>query len=210
MYNECEDFYQVAASGKCPPHDVVVTNPPYSADHVDRLLRFCRSNGKPFLLLMPNYFAAKPYYETALGGGGGGGGSGSGSGGGGGSGGGSGGGGSGSMLYLYPRKRYSYWTPTGMRADDKVQKQHKGAGGNRTSPFVSFWYVDLAPALPQRALQARWHTWQGARRSANSTAASGVGGGGGGGGGAGDSASSAVLCLLADMPHGVCPRRGGR
>ena len=47
---------------------MVLTNPPYSGDHVERLLRFCRSNGKPFLLLMPNYFIAKPYYGEALGG----------------------------------------------------------------------------------------------------------------------------------------------
>lgn len=28
-----------------PQHDVLLTNPPYSGDHVERLLRFCRSSG---------------------------------------------------------------------------------------------------------------------------------------------------------------------
>ena len=68
------------------------------------------------------------------------------------------------MLYLCPRKRYAYWTPKGLRKDDKVQKHHKGAGGNRTSPFISFWFVDLAPALPSRQLQ-QWWTERGGLRA---------------------------------------------
>ena len=39
-----------------PLHDVVVTNPPYTGDHVERLLRFLLANGKPLFVLMPNYF----------------------------------------------------------------------------------------------------------------------------------------------------------
>eukprot|EP00928_Gymnodinium_smaydae_P056759 TRINITY_DN40087_c0_g1_i1.p1 TRINITY_DN40087_c0_g1~~TRINITY_DN40087_c0_g1_i1.p1 ORF type:complete len:453 (+),score=64.08 TRINITY_DN40087_c0_g1_i1:53-1411(+) len=135
VYNKCEDFYEVARQKREPPHDVVVTNPPYSGDHVEKLLRWCRSNGRPFLLLMPNYFCFKPYYENALGG---------------------------SpafqtVLYLYPRKRYVYWTPKGLRATDKVQAQHSTAAGNRTSPFVSFWYIDLQPAVKSRELLNFWH-----------------------------------------------------
>lgn len=30
VYNRCEDFYAVAAAGKTPEFDVVVTNPPFS------------------------------------------------------------------------------------------------------------------------------------------------------------------------------------
>ena len=135
VYNKCEDFYAVVEAGEVPPHDVVVTNPPYSGEHVDKLLRFCRTNGKPFLLLMPNYFCAKPYYTTALGGGE----------------------AADSMLYLCPKKRYNYWTPKGLRNSEKVQGQHKGAGGAfRTSPFVSFWYLDLAPVVPTKALSKWW------------------------------------------------------
>ena len=33
--------------GRVPAHDVLVTNPPYSGDHVERLLRWCRGNGRP-------------------------------------------------------------------------------------------------------------------------------------------------------------------
>jgi hypothetical protein len=74
VYNRNEDFYAVVSSGRVPPvamhsasallrakhrsnqhariqHDVVVTNPPYSVDHVERLLCFLASDKKPFLLL---------------------------------------------------------------------------------------------------------------------------------------------------------------
>eukprot|EP00913_Durusdinium_trenchii_P033973 g31800.t1 len=62
------DFYAVVKEGRVPAHDVLLTNPPYSGDHVEQLLQFCRSNGKPFLLLMPNYFCVKDFYQDALGG----------------------------------------------------------------------------------------------------------------------------------------------
>lgn len=89
VYNKCEDFYAVVEQGAVPSHDVVVTNPPYSGDHVEKLLRWCRSNRKPFLLLMPSYFATKPYYGEALED-------------------------SSQMLYLFPRKRCSVGMETGV------------------------------------------------------------------------------------------------
>jgi hypothetical protein len=47
------------AEGRVPPHDVVVTNPPYSQPHPQRLLAFLASNAKPWLALMPNWVYAK-------------------------------------------------------------------------------------------------------------------------------------------------------
>lgn len=68
--NRCEDFYATIAEGCVPAHDVVVTNPPYSADHMERILRFCsQQNGTtPWLVLMPHFVYTKNYYENALGG----------------------------------------------------------------------------------------------------------------------------------------------
>jgi len=54
VHNANEDFYAVIASGCLPEHDVLVTNPPYTADHVERFLRFAVDNGKPWLLLVPD------------------------------------------------------------------------------------------------------------------------------------------------------------
>lgn len=59
VYNRCEDLYAVMAAGKVPDHDVLVTNPPYSGDHVECLLRLLAgpNRGKPFCLLIHNHFA---------------------------------------------------------------------------------------------------------------------------------------------------------
>ena len=62
VYNECEDFYAAAEAGTCPPHDVVVTNPPYSEGHVAKLLDFCVANAAPFMLLVPDHVGATKKY----------------------------------------------------------------------------------------------------------------------------------------------------
>ena len=59
VHNENEDFYAVLGAGRLPRFDVVVTNPPYSADHPSRLLEFCVASGRPWLALMPNWVSAR-------------------------------------------------------------------------------------------------------------------------------------------------------
>jgi len=116
VYNKCEDFYAVVEAGQVPPHDVVVTNPPYSGDHVEEIIRFCCKQAKPWLLLLPNYVYRKDFFEPALR--------------------------SGARpvmpFYIAPTQRYYYWSPKGLsRSNPKVR------GDGRTSPFVSFWYCHL-------------------------------------------------------------------
>ena len=55
VYNECEDFYGLLREGRVPPHDVLVTNPPYSEIHIQRLLLFCRGHDKAYFLLLPDF-----------------------------------------------------------------------------------------------------------------------------------------------------------
>ena len=47
-----------------------MTNPPYSADHVEKCLTFAAANlaehGRPYFLLLPSYVIHKPYYVDAL------------------------------------------------------------------------------------------------------------------------------------------------
>ncbi|GBG32671.1 Protein FAM173B [Hondaea fermentalgiana] len=107
VYNKCEDFY----TSETPEHDVLVTNPPYSFDHVERLLDFTAKNKKPALLLMPNYVCGKSYFDQSQFDG-----------------------------FLVPHKRYNYWTPKGLRPKERLQN-HVSALGVRTSPFISFWYI---------------------------------------------------------------------
>lgn len=146
VYNRNEDFYAAAASGQTPPFDVLLTNPPYSADHPERLLSFCTASRRPWLMLCPNWVYERPYFTRLLRAGNGGGGP-------------SGGASrrraesgvgdphaSPAVFFLVPRKRYHYWTPRGRRTDleagtgkAKTHGHTNAALGVRTSPFISFW-----------------------------------------------------------------------
>lgn len=175
VINRNEDFYKVIEENRVPEHDVLVTNPPYSADHIERCVTFAAENlaayGRPYMLLLPSYVIHKDYYLPALL-----------------TGGSRGkdkakelemnkasakdsddddddenggmkihGGSKGRAqilpFYIAPKKRYYYWTPKAMvkaRAANKGQAEesakarrkrtHIGALGERTSPFLSFWY----------------------------------------------------------------------
>ena len=134
VYNANEDFYAAIGDNKVPLHDVVVTNPPYSSDHPKRLLDFLRSNGKPWLALMPCWVSSKDYFEAAVNGQ--------------------------HCAFILPKKRYHYWTPRGRRADiaaggtkARTHSHTNAALGARTSPFVSMWYCGGLPEAVRGKLQ---------------------------------------------------------
>ena len=63
VYNRKEDFYHMKDTKQTPNYDLLMTNPPYSLDHMDRLLNYCVNEmTKPFCLLLPNYVYMKEYY----------------------------------------------------------------------------------------------------------------------------------------------------
>ena len=94
-----------------PPHDVLLTNPPYSVDHMERLFTFCAKHDKPWLLLVPSYVHQKACFQQA-----------------------GVGGSSNRPFFVVPKKRYNYWSPKGAgRGNPKVRKD------GRTSPFVTLW-----------------------------------------------------------------------
>lgn len=66
VYNRDEDCYAVWAAGRTPAFDVLLTNPPFSGDHMLRALRFAATCGKPFLLLLPNFVCYKKSYDTVV------------------------------------------------------------------------------------------------------------------------------------------------
>ena len=67
VQHEKRDFYADIRNGTVPKYDTLVTNPPYSEDHKERCIEYAveslRREGKPFLLLMPNYVALKEYWR---------------------------------------------------------------------------------------------------------------------------------------------------
>eukprot|EP01043_Picozoa_sp_COSAG02_P061170 COSAG02_NODE_8159_length_2685_cov_18.595901_2_plen_396_part_00 len=142
VYNTNEDFYAVAAAGAVPPHDVVVTNPPYTGNHVERLLTFLATNSKPLCILMPNYFAddgtgtgqgkgtplQRANYAAWMKGC--------------------------NPIFLCPRERYQYWTPHILNTDS--QRQHSLHLGHKTVPFISYWHIVLAPVVDQQQVFVQW------------------------------------------------------
>ena len=62
VYNRNEDFYQVVAQQTVPEFDVLVTNPPFSGDNIERIFALAVQWGKPFFLLLPQYIHRKAFY----------------------------------------------------------------------------------------------------------------------------------------------------
>jgi len=118
VYNRCEDFYSVQQAGTLPEYDVIVTNPPYSGDHIEKIMKFCVSTGKPWFLLLPNFVYTKDYFSSALVS-------------------------EGKVIpqrlfYIVPKNRYLYWTPKG---------RHQQKSKDKTSPFITFWYINIGPTV---------------------------------------------------------------
>ena len=141
VHNRNDDFYATIASGSVPEHDVVVTNPPYTGDHVQKLLKFLHSNGKPSLILMPDYFGddgtgagqskgtdrQRSSWQETLG--------------------------KQEPVLLCPRERYQYHTP---RELDGAAGGGGSSGGmkkgHKTLPFLSYWHIVLRPVMDHTRL----------------------------------------------------------
>ncbi|KAF4659146.1 hypothetical protein FOZ61_004970 [Perkinsus olseni] len=95
VYNECEDFYSVES----PEFDVLLTNPPYSGEHPEKLADFTAKVGKPWLWLVPNWFYMKDFYKKLIEKPG-----------------------QSGMFFVAPKKRYVYQTPRHLRASSDEAK----------------------------------------------------------------------------------------
>ena len=138
----------MASTSKGPEagYDVLISSPPYSADHLERCLRFCCESGKPWVLLLPNWVARKDYYEqivpqapkggtapgqpsrataaaTA-----------------------SAQKGFAAPFYLAPTTRYTYWMPSDLVAGESRPEWVGKDGG--TSPYHSTWYILIRKRRP--------------------------------------------------------------
>lgn len=66
VHNENEDFYALIRDRHLPSYDVLITNPPYSQDHIPKLLNYCLNDSKPSFLLVPTYVLRKGYFNRIL------------------------------------------------------------------------------------------------------------------------------------------------
>lgn len=116
VYNKKEDCYAVWESKSESQFDAFLTNPPYSEDHIEKLMNYITSpsfGSKPWLLLMPQWVHKKDYYVNAT-----------------------------TKnrakrcdpFYIVPKKRYVYLPPANFR-EKKDSDVHK-----KSSPFISMWY----------------------------------------------------------------------
>ncbi|GMH72515.1 hypothetical protein TrST_g9850 [Triparma strigata] len=111
-HNVKEDCYSVWSCSADPESDVIITNPPYSDDHVEKLFTWLTSSvnkDKVWMCLLPQFFHKHEYYKRLTS--------------------------SIHPFYIVPKKRYIYLPPSGFR-EKKKSDTHK-----KSSPFVSMWYV---------------------------------------------------------------------
>ena len=87
VHHRCEDFFAILASGP-PAHDILLTNPPYSSDHLERLFTHCAASAKPWALLLPWYVVKKPWFRCHAD--------------------------AHTVLYLVPKRRYFFLPPAAM------------------------------------------------------------------------------------------------
>ncbi|EKX45112.1 hypothetical protein GUITHDRAFT_109156 [Guillardia theta CCMP2712] len=65
VHNNNEDFYSLKPE-QFPPYDVLLTSPPYSRNHIEKILVFASECKKPWILLMPQYVHRKSYYSAII------------------------------------------------------------------------------------------------------------------------------------------------
>ena len=132
VIHENQDFYKlIECKATIPDHDVFLTNPPYSEDHIERLLTFLNTNNikiddgdgdpthdnnalsssRPFCLLLPNWVARKKEYKTLLS--------------------------HKTVFYVSPVEPYGYQMPSW---NTPQRPDHVGEDG-RTTPYLSSWYI---------------------------------------------------------------------
>ncbi|ORC88489.1 uncharacterized protein TM35_000161270 [Trypanosoma theileri] len=67
VIHENRDFYKDIEDDKVPhEYDMLITNPPFSGDHIERMFSYLVGAKKPFAFLVPDYTATKEWYKTAV------------------------------------------------------------------------------------------------------------------------------------------------
>ncbi|GAX82562.1 hypothetical protein CEUSTIGMA_g9988.t1 [Chlamydomonas eustigma] len=119
--HEKRDFYADIKNNVVPEYDILVTNPPYSADHKERILDFCAKSGKPWALLLPNYVVNKQYFQQAT------------------------------AAASDAVSTSSTVSPIFVVPGEKYLYEHPEGTGHEASPFFSIWIMHLGSSTNQVA-----------------------------------------------------------
>lgn len=128
IVHENVDFYKlIRHESTIPEHQVLITNPPYSDNHIHRLLEFVIQyeipKQRPVCLLLPNWVSCQPDYDErfvqplALR--------------------------QCELFYLGPILPYTYTMPSWVNSHDRPE--HVGESGE-TTPYLSSWHI-IIPSL---------------------------------------------------------------
>ena len=118
MHNQNEDFY---THGKDVNHDVLITNPPYSDDHMEKCLNFAKEHSRNFLICFPNYVYRSKYFDEYF----------------------SNCYGRSKPFFLAPINRYVYKRPRACETSAFIEKEHRDyiKEDGLHSPFLATWLV---------------------------------------------------------------------
>ena len=127
VHNEPEDFYKVKREGRCPDHDVLLTNPPYSKDHIRRAVDYCVSRKAPWLMLLPHNVMLRDWFQGVV---------------------------SRDVsppMFLCPHQRYSFDPAANLATGDSAT-----AIPSKHVPFVTIWFIGGLSAEARSRLLAAW------------------------------------------------------
>lgn len=66
VHNDPIDCYTAQKANEVPAFDVLLSNPPYSGDHIQRCVHYAVASSKPWALLLPSNVFLRPWFEKAV------------------------------------------------------------------------------------------------------------------------------------------------
>ena len=130
IYNAPEDFYRVKREGRCPDHGVVLTNPPYSRDHVRRAIEYYVSRKAPWIMLLPHNTILRNWFPGVI---------------------------ARDLsppLFLCPHQRYAFLRKDVAKNGETVI----GSESQKHVPFVTVWFIGGLSAFTRMTLLSTWES----------------------------------------------------
>lgn len=66
IHNDPVDCYAAQKNKAVPLFDVLISNPPYSGDHIQRCIHYAVASAKPWALLLPSNVFLRPWFGASI------------------------------------------------------------------------------------------------------------------------------------------------